>query len=98
MRDIYAVGPLLRIVLRQRKWTQVDLARHLGVTQGYASRLMSGNHAPRPGLQQKIDDLLATAGTTEDAALLEQVQLALIVSPHFKTLVRTALRLMNNNE
>jgi transcriptional regulator with XRE-family HTH domain len=56
-------GVELRDARRSRRWTQVQLAQRLGVTQGYVCLLERGRRALPRGLAQKVARLLAVPAT-----------------------------------
>ena len=47
----------IRQFRQERGWTQLDVARRLGVTEGTVSRWERGERVPQPATQQRLADL-----------------------------------------
>lgn len=53
----YIENPI-RVARVEAGLTQVELAEHLGVTQGYVSKIEGRNFRVSPGLRQRVTDAL----------------------------------------
>ena len=78
--------------------TQQALAKHLGVSQATASKLLRGLQVPRPSLSLKIERFLAEGRGDVHAGGIEAVVAAYEASEEYRRLCHAALSLMNFKE
>jgi len=89
----------LVVQMRRRGLGQSDVAAALGVTQGHLSKVIAGRVPVSDRLDREIRSFLSSLdrepiGSTELSTLVDH---AIRESADFRTLVRSALRMVNKN-
>ncbi|WBK02355.1 helix-turn-helix domain-containing protein [Methylocystis parvus] len=85
----------IKRIIRRENWTQAEVAKKLGISQGHLSKVLRSKSTPRPELQAKIDRLLETyGGRISPGELASRVEQAALKSSHFRAMIEAALKIV----
>lgn len=99
--DAHALAIALGRVRRERGLTQAALAKNLGASQATISKLLAGQHKPRPALHLAAVRFIGAHPSEDPAAfsnLTLRVEAAARQSVAFRALLEAAVALLNENE